>query len=29
VAENQVSGKYTLHIRDAMTGVTAKVEFTL
>jgi len=29
VAENQVSGKYKLRIRDALTGVSSEVEFTL
>ena len=29
VAENQAPGKYTLHIRDALTGVSAKAEFSL
>ena len=29
IPENQVSGKYTLHLRDALTGVSAKVEFSL
>ena len=29
VAENQVPGKYTLRIRDALTGVSSEVGFTL
>ena len=29
VAENQAPGKYTLYIRDALTGVSSKVEFSM
>jgi len=29
VAENQVPGKYTLRIRDAITGVSAETGFVL